>query len=188
MAQGLRIVVDHEDGVGFASRPGRRPVRDGAGGACVGGHREGEGEPGAPAGSGARRPDASAMGLDQPLADGEAETRPADPGPGLAARLGGVLAEQMRQALGRDAPPLVGDRDRDMQPVALGRDPDRRGLRRLPRRVRQQVVQHLLDARAVGHDARQVRRQVDQHRVAPAAGEEGGARPVHEKRHLRRLG
>ena len=75
-----------------------------------------------------------------------------------------------------------------MHPIALGRDPDRRGLRRLPRGVGEQVAQHLLDALAVGHDARQVRRQVDQHRVAPAAGEEGGARPVDQRRHLGGLG
>ena len=75
-----------------------------------------------------------------------------------------------------------------MRAIALGGDPDRRGLRGLPRRVRQQVVQHLLDALAVGHDARQVRRQVDRHRVAPAAGEERGARPLDQRHHLRGLG
>ena len=119
-----------------------------------------------------------------------ARPRPAPAGSGsaLADRGAGILAEQLRQALGRDAPAVVGDRDRDMHPVALGGDPDRRGLRRLPRGVRQQVVQHLLDALAVGHDARQVRRQVDRHRVAPAAGEEGGAALVHQRRHLRGLG
>ena len=70
------------------------------------------------------------MGLDQPPADGKAEPRPDGPCPGLAARPGGILAEQLRQALGRDPPALVGNRDRDMDPVALGREPDRRGLRR----------------------------------------------------------
>ena len=58
----------------------------------------------------------------------------------------------------------------------------------MARGVRQQVAQHLLDALAVGHDARQVRRQVDQHRVAPTAGEEGGARPIDQRRHLGGLG
>ena len=74
-----------------------------------------------------------------------------------------------------------------MDAVTLGRNPDRGGFRRVPRRVGEQVVQHLRDASAVGHYRRQVARQVDQHGVPGAAGQERVARPVHQRGHLRGL-
>ena len=189
MAQHQRVVVHHEDGLALAV--GRRALGarcnglGGGPGGGLGGDRQGEGEAGALAGSGALRPDTPAMGLDQPLADGEAE--PEAVGAGAVGRPA-MPAEEPRQPLGRDAPALVDDRDRDMHAVAPGLDADRRGLRRVPRGVGQKVVQHLLDALAVGHDPRQVGWQVDQHGVPPAAGDEGVARPVDEQRHLGRLG
>ena len=54
--------------------------------------------------------------------------------------------------------------------------------------VGEQVVQHLDDAPAVGHRARQVRRQVDQHAVPAAAAQEGVPGPLHQGRDLHRLG
>ena len=78
--------------------------------------------------------------------------------------------------------------NRDVHGVAHGRDPDRRGLRRVAGGVGQQVAQHLHDAPAVGHHPGQVGRQVDEHGVAAAAGEKGGAGPVHQHRDLRGLG
>ena len=48
----------------------------------------------------------------------------------------------------------------------------------------EQVVEHLHDAPAVGHRPGQVRGQVDEHGVAPAAGEEGVPRPIHQRGHL----
>ena len=91
------------------------------------------------------------MRLHEPLADGEAEPRAANAGLALAPRRAGILLEEMRHALGRDASAFVGDRDRDMHPVTLRRDPDRRGFPCVTRGVGKQVVQHLLDALAVGH-------------------------------------
>ena len=94
----------------------------------------------------------------------------------------------MRQPVGRNAPALVRDRDRDMHAVARRRDPDGDGLRRVPGGVGEQVVEHLHDAPSVGHHTGQVRRQVDEHAVPPAAGEEGVARPVHQHGNLGGLG
>ena len=122
------------------------------------------------------------MGLDQSLADGEAEAG-ADAGRAVS----GVFAEQLREALRRHAAALVAHRDRHMHPVAGPFDADRRGLRRMPDGVGEQVVQHLHDAVAVGHRPGQVRRQVDDEPVPGAAGQERGARPVHQRRDLRGL-
>ena len=167
------------------SGPG--PGGRGAGGRALPGllgHRHGEGEARTLAGAGALGPDAPPVRLHQPPADDEPEARARDRP--LAA--GGVLAKELRQQLGRHALALVGDRDRDVDAVALGRDPDRGRLRRVPSGVREQVVQHLRDAPAVGHHRRQVRRQVDEHAVPGAGGEERVPRPVHQRRHLRGLG
>ena len=132
-------------------------------------------------------PDAPAVRLDQPLADDEPEAGVGDFA--LAAAGGaGVPVEEEGQPLGRDPPALVGDRDRDVDAVACGRDPDRRGLRRVPGGVGEEVAQHLGDAPAVGHHPGQVGRQVDEHGVAAAAREEGGSGPVHQHRDLRGLG
>ena len=87
------------------------------------------------------------MGLDQALADGQAQPA-ADPA--LAVPGGGVLAEQLPEVLRRDAPALVGHRDRDVLPVAFRRDPDGGGVRGVARGVGEQVVQHLHDALPVG--------------------------------------
>ena len=51
---------------------------------------------------------------------------------------GGVFTEQLAELVRRDAPALVGDRDRHIQPLALRRDPDGRGVRRVARGVGEQ--------------------------------------------------
>ena len=128
MAQRVRVVVDDEDG----HRVRRRTAPAGAAraGAGVGrpGHRDREGDASAEAHAPALGPDASAMGLDQALADGQAEPAadPALPVPG-----GGVLAEQLPEVLRRDAPALIGHRDRD---VLSRRGPPRSGWRWCPGR------------------------------------------------------
>ena len=175
--------------MGSRPSPGGRGRRGGGGDgvlARVARHREGEGEGRALARAGALGPDAPAMRLHQPLADGEAEAGPAGSAAGPARA--GVLLEQPRQQLRRHAPALVGDRDRDMRAVAHRRDPDGRGFGRVPGGVGEEVVQHLHDALAVGHHRRKPGRQVDEHGVPGAAREEGVARLVDERRHLRRLG
>ena len=147
-------------------------------------HREREGEAGAEADPAALGPDAPALGLDQALADGESQSAA---GPAVAVP-GGVFAEELAEALRRDAPSLVGNRDRDMHPVAFRRDPDRGGVRGVARGVGQEVVQHLHDALAVGQHRRQAVRQVDHDGVPGAAGEEGVARLLHQSADLRGLG
>ncbi len=124
--------------------------------------------------------DAAAVRLDESLADREAE-------PGAPGRAG-ALAEQVRQPVRRDPPALVRDRDRDMAVLARRFEADRRGGRSVTGRVRQQVVQHLHDAFAVGHRPRQVRRQVDHDGMAASAAHERVACPVHQGRHVRGLG
>ena len=106
----------------------------------------------------------------------------------LAVAGSGVLPEQVRQALRCNPPALVRDRDRDMHVVACRRDTDWRGLRGVPSRVGEQVVQHLHDAPPVGHHAGQVRRQVDEHRVPGVAGEERGPRLLDQLAQRRGLG
>ena len=145
------------------------------------GHGNRERDRGAVAGAGALGPDAPAVGLDEPLADGEPEAvarRRAVPA-------AGVLAEQVRQQLGYHAAPLVGDRDGDVRVLAQGRDPDRGRLGGVPRGVRQEVVEHRRDAPAVGHHGGQFRRQVDDDFVPPAAAEERASRPLDQLGHLR---
>ena len=136
-------------------------------------------------------PDAPAVGLDQPLADGEAEAAPgpALPVGGIVGGIdGGVLAEQVRQAVRRDARAFVGDRERDVHAVAFRPDADGGRSPGMGGGVREQVVQHLHDAPPVGHHPGQVGRQVDADGVQVAAVEEGVARPVHQAGHLRGLG
>ena len=58
----------------------------------------------------------------------------------------------------------------------------------MPRRVRQQVVENLDDARAVGHHLRQVFRQVDAHGAADRAADERVPCLVQQRGQLRRLG
>ena len=129
------------------------------------------------------------MGLDQPLADRQAEASRSERALlAVAAGQAGVLAEQVRQPLRRHAPALVRDRDGDVDALAHRGDPDGRGLRGVPGGVGEQVVQHLDDAPAVGQRARQVRRQIDQHAVPAAAAQEGVPGPLHQVRDLRRIG
>ena len=125
------------------------------------------------------------MGLDQALADGESQpaAEAALPVPG-----GGVLAEQLAEMVRRDAPALVGDRDRHMQPLVLRLDPDGSGFRRVARGVGEQVVEHLHQALPVGHDPGQAGRQVDADGVPPAAAHERAPGLVHQRGDLRGLG
>ena len=75
-----------------------------------------------------------------------------------------------------------------MHAVALGSDPDGQGLGRVPRRVRQEIVENLDDPRAVGQYPRQVLGQVDAHHPVDGAAQEGAARLVHQRGDLGRLG
>ena len=186
-AQHLRIVVHHEDarplpGARRRGAPASRPARFAA---RLRGDRQREGEPRALARPGALGPDAPAVGLHQPLADGQPQ--PATDTLLVVAGVA-VFPEQARQALRRQAAALVHDRDRDMRAVALGRDPDRRGLGRATRGVGEQVVQHLHDALPVGHHAGQALGEVDAHRVPAVAGKEGGPRLLDQLPHLGGLG
>ena len=107
-------------------------------------------------------------------------TRVPRPTPPLSARMRPPLPEVLR----RDAPALIGHRDRDMLPVAFRRDPDGGGVRGVARGVGEQVVQHLHDALPVGQHGR----QVDPDGVPAAAADEGAARLVHQGGDLRGLG
>ena len=165
--------------MGTASGGVARRAGAGRGGTVAGrlGHRDREGEARAEADAAALGPDAPPLGLDQALADGEAQpaAEAALPVPG-----GGVFTEQLAELVRRDAPALVGDRDRHIQPLALRRDPDGRGVRRVARGVGEQVVEHLHQALPVGHDPGQVGREVDADGVPPAAADERAARLVHQ--------
>ena len=173
MAQRLRVVVDHEDGRRFGLRAGPAgAAREGAGAGRLG-YREREGEAGAEAEAAALGPDAPAVSLDQALADGKSQ-----PAADLAVAVpgGDVFAEELPEALRRDAPSLVCNRDRDMHPVAFRSDPDGSGVRAVARGVRQEVVQP--PARCAGG------------RPAPAAGRAAGrsGRRVGRRRRGRRCG
>ena len=172
-------------GAASVSAPGLPGRRGRAAGAGRLGYREREGEAGAEAEAAALGPDAPAVSLDQALADGKSQ-----PAADLAVAVpgGDVFAEELPEALRRDAPSLVCNRDRDMHPVAFRSDPDGSGVRAVARGVRQEVVQHLHDALAVGQHRRQAGRQVDQDGVSGAAGEEGVAGLVHQGADLRGLG
>ena len=120
------------------------------------------------------------MRLDETLRDREAE-------PGAAGEAG-ALAEEVREPVGRDAPPLVQDRELDVAVLVPRLDADRRRGRRVPGRVREEVAQHLYDALAVGHRPREIRREVDDDGVPAASAQEGGPGPVHERGDVRGLG
>ena len=185
MAQRLRVVVDHQDGHRVRCVARRSGAVRGGTGAGLRGHRDREGEARAEAAAAAVGPDAPTMGLDQALADGESQpaAKAALPVPG-----GGVLAEQLAEMVRRDAPALVGDRDRHMQPLVLRRDPDGSGFRRVARGVGEQVVEHLHQALPVGHDPGQAGRQVDADGVPPATADERAAGLVHQRGELGGLG
>ncbi|MCY4634340.1 MAG: hypothetical protein OXG04_07530, partial [Acidobacteria bacterium] len=182
-AQRPRVVVDDEyagaaagGGCAGAGRRRRRRVV-----VC---DRQGEGDKRSGAGSRALGADATAMRLDDALADGEPETAA---GGACARGASGVLAEKVRQLLRGDAVALVGNRQLDVSAVERGGHPDRR-RRRVAGGVGEQVAEHLDDAGAVGHHARQVRRQIDGHVVAGAPGQERAARRVDERARVGRLG
>ena len=58
----------------------------------------------------------------------------------------------------------------------------------MARGVREEVAEHLHDAPLVGHHRRQVRGQVDAHRLAGAGALERAPRPLDQRRHLPGLG
>ena len=122
------------------------------------------------------------MGLDEPLADGQAEAAAETAGRVIA---DGVFLEQVRELLRRNAPARVGDRNRHVGAVAPGGDSDGRRLGGVAGRVREQVVQDLDDALPVGHHAGQVRGQVGGDRVPAAAAQEARPRRVHQHRDVR---
>ena len=188
-AQRLRVIVNDQDARALPSR------REGCARPAVGspravarflGNRDREGEAGALAGTTALGADAPAMRFHHPLADGEPETA-ADAALGIVDADAGVLAEQVCKLFGRDAPALVVDRNRDMEPVADRLHADGGALARVPRGVGEKVVQHLNDAPPVGHHRGQVGRKVDENVVPSAAGQERVPRPIHQGGHLRGL-
>ena len=114
-----------------AGRGRGAPRGAGGGFAALLRHRDREGDARILADASALGPDAPAMGLDQTLADGESQAaRPTCPVPGAR-----VLEEQPAQAFRRDAPAVVGDRDRDVNAVAFGLDADRQGVHRVAARL-----------------------------------------------------
>ena len=126
------------------------------------------------------------MRLDESLADGKAQAVARG---GAALARANVLLEEPRDALGRDAAALVGDRDREFGALAHRGDPDGGGFRRVARGVGEEVDEHLHDAPAVGLRGGQPRGQVDDDGgVTRAASGKRAPRPFHEFRHLRGLG
>ena len=190
-AKRLRVVVHDQDARPLVSaREGQdRQAARGSGRAVAGllhdGDREGKAR--ALARTCALGEDAPAMRLHQPLADSEPKTA-ADAALSVVDTDARVLAKQVRKVLGRDAPALVEDRDRDVHPVADRLDADGRGCGCMSRGVVEEVVQHLNDAPPVGHHRGKVGRQVDEHVVAGAAGKETIPRAVHQRGDLRWLG
>ena len=126
-------------------------------------------------------PYAPAVGLDQSLADGKAQST----GHAGVYFVAPVFAKQPPQEFRCNAPALVGHRDRYVHAVPLGRDTDGSRCRRMAGGVGQQIVQHLHDAFPVGEHRRQVGRQVDEDVVPGAAGQERVAGLVHQETHLR---
>ena len=117
VAQRLRVVVDHEDArllLHLVGGAGAAQSDSGRGAVGLVNHRNREGDLRPVACAGALGPDAAPVGLDQPLADGQAQAvSPAAQLPVVAGEAG-VLPEQVRQLLRRHAPALVGHRDRDV--------------------------------------------------------------------------
>jgi len=166
VAQRLGVVVHHQDGGRLARRAPR--ARRG----CCGFFRRGEREREARADAGACAlgPDASPVRLHQPPADDQAQAEPR----GIAVTGLGVAPEQVGQPLGREAPALVRDPQCDTIALESRANFDGRGLRRVARRVTDEVVQHL-------HDAPRIQQVADQalHLVGP---------PVDDADELARLG
>ena len=117
VAQHLGVVIHHEDAC-LTRSPGRSggamgsPALPSQASSATG---IGEREPGAVPEPGALGPDAAPVRFHQPLADGKTEAESAHAA--LGAGDIGVLPEQVRQLLGRHAPPFVGDRDGDVDAV-----------------------------------------------------------------------
>ena len=74
-----------------------------------------------------------------------------------------------------------------MRVLESGRDPERGRLRRVPRGVGEEVVEHLHHAPAVGHHGGQTRGQVDEDCLTAAAAHEGASRPLDQGGHVRGL-
>ena len=132
----------------------------------------GEDEPGALSEPGALGPDAPNP------------SRPRVPSPPPTSAYFGTGTEAARKARPGPRPTRRWRRGRRRAP----RRRDGGRLRRVPGRVREEVVQHLDDAPLVGHHPRQVRREVDADGLAAAAAHEGGPGPVDQGGNLRRLG
>ena len=141
--------------------------------------RQREGEPRALAGATALGPDTPAVRFDQALANREPQSTPGAILPGVA-----VLAEQARQALGRDPPALVGHGDCNVHAVGLRGDPDRRSLGRVTRGIGEQIVQHLHDTSPIRQYAGKLRRKVDKHGVPAVTGQERGTGLLDQLAHL----
>ena len=120
-----------------------------------------------------------------------ASTRPLrdrEPEPGASGGAG-ALPEEMREPVGRDAPALVRDRERDVAAFGLRLDADRRRRRRACRAAfESRLFEHLGDALGVGHRPREVGRQVDEDGVAASAAQERVPGPVHQHGDAGRLG
>ena len=113
----------------------------------------------------------------------------------------GAVVEQRSEdapARGKLAPQAIDPRAKRLDRVAItftarhgrrrARRPPGSGRRRVAGGVGEQVAEHLDDTGAVGNHARQVRRLVDGHVVARAAGQERAARRVDERARVGRLG
>src|SRR5438477_1296201 len=104
--------------------------------------------------AGRLHPDAAAVLLDDPLADGQAQAQASEGG---SLRTAEALEDGLL-ALARDANTAIGDRDLDVFALGIDRDLDLPSLRRVADRVGDQVVEHLLDAVAIGEDRQMLRR------------------------------
>ena len=121
------------------------------------------------------------MGLDDALADGQAQAGPAELASPLVAVELGELAEQVGQLLDGQAHAVVGHREGDVDAVAHGGDPDGGEVVGVAGGVGEQVVQHLDDAPAVGGDPGQARRQVDDQVGSSAPALEAAPGLVHQR-------
>ena len=148
VAQRLRVVVDHEDArllLHLVGGAGAARSDSGRGAVGLVNHRNRDSDLRLVAYAGALGPDAAPVGLDQPLADGQAQAvSPAAQLPVVAGEAG-VLPEQVRQLLRRHAPALGGHRDRDVNAVRRRDDADGGRLGGVPRRVGE-IVEDVDDA------------------------------------------
>ena len=185
MLQRARIIIHHKDP--DAGRAFLRLAQT-RGGSFNGNfrHRQRKDELGAMPQAIALRVYATAVGFNQPLADGQAQTVAIGTARFAGAR--GVAIEDVRESLRRKPLALVRNRHLDMHPFVLRGHLNGGGLRGVSGRIRQQVAEHLHDALPVGHHPRQVRRQVNLHGLPAAAANEGVASLVYQAGHSGRLG